>query len=402
MDWYDSLTKGGYFPNGFTLYGDSNGDGKLEPMDTNRDGRIEYFPTGGQGEYGYRSRESRSEILWKYKITDNNQFLLGTFYEEINFYDVGFKANFHPVYLYTVSQYTDFSNRYSWIRGDKNRKIYGGYFQDEWSFLENYYLLLSGRYDKYSDFGETFNPRACLVWTISEKTLMKFMYGTAFKAPTMNELYSVNPIVMSNSNLDSEELESYEVNISHMFAEKLQGSLTVFNTVIENLIDISQEPDYTIPGNPLYYTNYTKTKIYGAEAEIRYAFSEGDYLTLGYQYTHGEEEDFDTDYIPSIPRQQANAGINLKLLEKLNWNIHLKYVGTQPREKEDPRPDLDAYTITDTTLNYKVLENTLLTFSVYNVFDEEDWYSPAPYGDYPQSDMQKEGRTFSVGTKVNF
>ena len=393
-DWWDYASKGQYFPYGTTLFSDTNGDGIQEPL--------EYFPSGAHGEFGTNTREYRTELLWKYTLNDSNQLLIGTFYEDISLEKVTVKADFHPLYYYRLSRYTDLSDSTSWVSETK-RKISGAFFQDEWNLSEDYYLLLSGRYDKYNDFGSSFNPRGGLVWTLSEKTHVKLMYGTAFKAPTFNQLYPINnPVFIGNPDLDAEELESYEVNISHMFAEKLHGSLTLFKTEIENLIDLSQDPYLSMEGNPVYYMNYSKTEIYGVEAEIRCYFSETNYLNLGYQYLKGEDKDNDTDYIPFIPEHQANAGLNIQLLEKLNLNTQCKYVSSQPREKEDLRSDLKAYTTVDTTFNYQLMGNARISLSIYNLFDEEDIYSPSLYGNYPQSDLHEPGRKYSLATRFNF
>lgn len=402
LDMVDTLTKGQYYPEGFILSGDSNNDGTSEPLDTNHDGQIEYFPDGAYGELGYKTREYRTELLWKYAVSDNNQLLLGTFYEKVSFYDFTLKSDFHPLYLYRLDHYTDFSKSIDWL-AKKDREIGGAFFQDEWTLSESYYLVLGGRYDEYSDFGSTFNPRAGLVWDLADKTHIKLMYGTAFKAPTFSQLYTIdNPLVVGNPDLDPEKLESMDLNVCHVFRDKLHASLTLFKTNIENLIDVSQEPDMTIPGHPLYYINYSETEIYGAEAEMRYFFSESDYTRLGYQYTHGKDKDNHTEYLPFIPRHQANAGLNLRLLEKLSWNVECKYVGSMPREKNDPRSDLKAYATTDTTFIYKVMEKVSLSFSVYNLFDQEERFSPSLLGDYPQSDLPQTGRTYSLRTKFSF
>ena len=44
---------------------------------------------------------------------------------------------------------------------------------------------LSGRYDKYSDFGNTFNPKVALRWQPSKVFLTRASYGKGFKAPSL-------------------------------------------------------------------------------------------------------------------------------------------------------------------------------------------------------------------------
>lgn len=48
-------------------------------------------------------------------------------------------------------------------------------------------LSLAGRYDRYSDFGSTSNPKFGLVWSPVEKLDVRATYGTSFRAPTVAE-----------------------------------------------------------------------------------------------------------------------------------------------------------------------------------------------------------------------
>jgi outer membrane receptor for ferrienterochelin and colicins len=65
------------------------------------------------------------------------------------------------------------------------------------------------RYDAYSDFGSSTNPRLALVWKQQAKSSIKLMYSIAFRAPNFLELYDRNNYVdFGNSNLNAEEVET--------------------------------------------------------------------------------------------------------------------------------------------------------------------------------------------------
>lgn len=51
-------------------------------------------------------------------------------------------------------------------------------------------VSLSGRYDHYSDFGSTFNPKGGVTWTPVDGLTLKGTYGTSFKAPLLRSVYS--------------------------------------------------------------------------------------------------------------------------------------------------------------------------------------------------------------------
>src|SRR5690606_26814657 len=49
-------------------------------------------------------------------------------------------------------------------------------------------LSLSGRYDEYSDFGETSNPKVGINWSPVESLGLRASYGQSFRAPGMRQI----------------------------------------------------------------------------------------------------------------------------------------------------------------------------------------------------------------------
>jgi iron complex outermembrane receptor protein len=52
----------------------------------------------------------------------------------------------------------------------------------------NWSLTAGAGYNHYSDFGNTFNLRAALVWEARYDLTAKLMYGSAFRAPSFQEM----------------------------------------------------------------------------------------------------------------------------------------------------------------------------------------------------------------------
>lgn len=50
-------------------------------------------------------------------------------------------------------------------------------------------IQLAGRFDAYSDFGTTINPKLAAAYKISETSMIRASYGTGFKAPDLRALY---------------------------------------------------------------------------------------------------------------------------------------------------------------------------------------------------------------------
>ena len=55
-------------------------------------------------------------------------------------------------------------------------------------------ITAAGRYDHYSDFGGTFNPKLGLEWQPSSDLLLRGSWGTSYRAPSLFELYFASTV----------------------------------------------------------------------------------------------------------------------------------------------------------------------------------------------------------------
>lgn len=68
-------------------------------------------------------------------------------------------------------------------------------------------LSLSGRYDDYSDFGSTTNPRVGLSWSPTERLTVRSSYSTSFRAPAIGE-----EARFSSNGLTGAEISSFPID----------------------------------------------------------------------------------------------------------------------------------------------------------------------------------------------
>ncbi len=80
---------------------------------------------------------------------------------------------------------------------------------------QNVQLTLGVRYDNYSDFGETINPRVGLIWQTSDDLSIKFFAGTAIKSPSISQLNAQNnPVGLGNPKLKPETVKTIETGMT--------------------------------------------------------------------------------------------------------------------------------------------------------------------------------------------
>ena len=68
------------------------------------------------------------------------------------------------------------------------RDIYAGFVELDVPVLHSLDVTLAGRYDDYSDFGDTFNPKASFRFEPSKRVLLRGSWSTGFRAPSLYEL----------------------------------------------------------------------------------------------------------------------------------------------------------------------------------------------------------------------
>jgi len=85
-----------------------------------------------------------------------------------------------------------FGNAGSSGRGDRSTR--SAYSELSIPIFPKVELQLAERFDHYSDFGDTANPKAGLSYKLSKTVLLRGSAGTGFKAPLMQDLYAAKSI----------------------------------------------------------------------------------------------------------------------------------------------------------------------------------------------------------------
>jgi vitamin B12 transporter len=102
-------------------------------------------------------------------------------------------------------------------------------------------LELSARHDDNSAFGSAFSGSAAAGWTLADGLRLSASYGTAFRAPTLNELYSpgYGGYFAGNPDLDPERSRTAELGLAWQADAANRVDLRAFSTRVHDLIDFS-------------------------------------------------------------------------------------------------------------------------------------------------------------------
>ncbi len=271
------------------------------------------------------------------------------------------------------------------------RKIDYLYTQDEWNFTPDWALTAGVRYDRYSDFGGTTNPRLALVWDATLDLTAKLLYGRAFRAPAFTELYSVNnPVIRANPNLKPETIDTLETAFSWQARKDTQVNLNIFYYEMNDIIRTETDLATGIST----FNNTGRQNGRGMELEVVHDVARNLRVSGHYAYQHSIDE---------ATHQDAGYAPHNHVYARTDWGFtagwlfggQVNYVADRKRAPGDTRPTISDYTTVDLTLRTNRSKDRWdFAASVRNLFDADVREpSQSPSSTLP-NDLPMAGRSF--------
>ncbi len=353
------------------------------------EGVLPTFPDGMIGIPDAKNRTYGSELQLDYSLWDKNTVTAGVLYEDIKQYDVRTTANFNSNTNAPLGSLQDVTSWLNWNQ-NKDRTITALYIQDVWKFTSDIEGTFGIRYDRYSDFGDTVNPRLGLVWNFIERANLKLLYGSAFRSPNFKELYNANnPTQTGNPDTKPEKIKTYEAAIEYQFTKNHSLAVTYFDSEIEDIIDIENTK----------FKNLGRTKVNGIETELKAKYGNSSYGYINYTYQYPWDVSA-AKRLHDVATHKGNIGFNMGLNEYLNANANLLVVGARPRKSTDTRGELSGYEVLDLTLIGNFYRDLEIRGSVYNLLDKR--YTDPENTGQVKNDFPREGISFIAEARYKF
>ncbi|MBE9399075.1 TonB-dependent receptor [Pontibacterium sp. N1Y112] len=263
---------------------------------------------------------------------------------------------------------------------DQERTAYFVSIQDQWQLNNDWSFTGGLRWDHFSDFGSTINPRLALVWETSHDLTTKLLYGEAFRAPSFSEQHLINnPSALGNPDLHPEEIETFELAFDYRPTFETDLKLSLYSYKATDLIATVAE------GSTLKYQNARNQDGYGAELEFDWRATKQLTLFANYAYQHSEDSDTGMA-VPDAPKHSTYLDLQYRLNQ--NWSSSLQHywIGNRTRNSGDSRDKVDDYHWVNAKLT-RSFDNKRLKFSIMvkNLFDTDarEPSSASIPGDYP-------------------
>ncbi|MEK7728689.1 MAG: TonB-dependent receptor, partial [candidate division KSB1 bacterium] len=209
------------------------------------------------------------------------------------------------------------------LYGDFPYAVVSVYFQEENQITSDLAFTLGVRRDWHSRTGNVITPRAALVYHPFRASSFKFLYGEAFRAPSVWEAEGSG--IDDQINKPNRELEAEKISTSELVWEQRLGA-ALFATVsgyhysLNNLIDTVRDP---VDGL-VQYQNRSRAKTSGFEVELTGRLQARVRGFLNYSRQNARDSKSNR-VLTNSPRHLAKAGLIVTMFKKIQMAAELQY-----------------------------------------------------------------------------
>lgn len=278
---------------------------------------------------------------------------------------------------------------------NSHRSIWSVVLQDEWQINTDWSFTAGVRFDQYSDFGNTFNPRFALVWDVSEQLNLKLLYGQAFRAPSFLEQKQQNSqLFLGTPGLKPETVETVELAFDYRPISNLRLASNFYFYAIDDLIGTNSS------GSGVQTVQNTAGQTgYGAEFEWDWAFYERWNLRGNYAWQYARNEEINRR-VSRVPEHQVYLAVAWNFLPKWQLQTQMNWVGRRLNDQKSTNNQLKDYQTVDVTLNSKRFFGYVdFSASVRNAFNTHG--KEAAVNSYKEN-LPIASRSFYLETTVHF
>jgi len=350
-------------------------------------GAIPGFPSGMLANPSHSERHSHTSVSAVYNGFEQHRLRVGGGFRIEDLYEVRETKNYDATFAPLPGGLVDATGNPALVfLMPHKRNVTFAFVQDEWSFAQDWTLTAGVRHDRYSDFGGTTNPRLALVWDAAYNVVVKAMHGTAFRAPSFSEQYSINnPVTIGSPNIKPETITTDELAFSWQTTSALQNNLNFFHYRMRGII---------LPSGATYQNAGGQTGR-GLELESTYDATTNLRLSGSFSLQHSTDE---------ATGQDAGMAPHRRLYGRADWRFAplwqlgttLNHVAERIREPGDTRAQVPDYTTVDLILRREKFANDWdMRAVVTNLFDRDAREPTFKSAGIP-SDLPLSGRAFYI------
>jgi len=247
---------------------------------------------------------------------------------------------------------------------DRSVDLAAGFVSHQWSVGDRWHATASVRGDHHSTFGDEVSWRVTSAIRLGSASgsggpRLHFSYGTAFRAPSFNELYfpfSGDPA------LRPELSEGWDLGLAHESASGALGfDLTWFSIDFEDLIDFDLDA--------FVFANILEARSEGVEGSLRYRPADRVRLVATHTWNRTRDLASGADR-PLARRPEHRSTLTAELDATERWRLALAAFSVQDRV-ESSGAAMDDYVRVDLRVDWSATSRWRPYLRVTNLLDRE-------------------------------
>jgi iron complex outermembrane receptor protein len=300
-------------------------------------------------------------------------------------------------YNLRVNQRNYYLGQTPFLDDNRNLSLAAIYGEAELNFSPKFSMNLGGRADWFSEFGNSFSPRAAFMYFPTASTSVKYVFNRAFRAPDPYDEFYVDNLLPEESvrNLQKERIQSSNLILEHSFNRWLRGTLVGFDTDLLQAISESVDPN---TGGTLI-SNVPGDDGRGLEMEVIADRNDGWSGRASYSFEKLARRGAGSKAANS-PSHQGKLNATLPASKYGLLGLEVLYTGSQANFLSQR---VSSSTLTNLTLSSRFKNSGwLVSASCYDLFDRR-WATPTGPEVLPAATIQ-DGRTWriSISYKKHF
>lgn len=268
--------------------------------------------------------------------------------------------------------------------------------QDIWQVAADWQLTYGVRYDHFSDFGTTINPRVAVVWDTAHNLTTKLLYGSAFRAPSFNELFlQNNPSGLGNPALDPETIDTTELVFDYQLNFDNHLVFNLYRFKAKDLIDKA----------PVAGTSFLQTanlfNLDGQGAEFEWNYRPAALWRVDFNFAYQDTKNSTTGLqVANAPGKSASLRLYYDLSSNWQLSTWAHWIADRERAATDKRAPLADYQVWNMSLSYQPTDSPWqVKTTVRNLLDKQVY---EPSGTAISNDFLMEGRSVMLQVSYNW
>lgn len=328
--------------------------------------------------------------------------------------------------------------------GEWTRSNYAGYVDMEWDVSMDLMLGLAGRYEKFSDFGDTTNGKLSARYNLTDSFVLRGTVSSGFRAPTPGQSHTTNvattfigddptPVAVGTipptnpiseffggRALKPEKSTNYTLGAGWTITPDLTATIDVYRIDVRDRIGISSSIDIDDAtrdqlvasgiasaadyGQIRFFTNAFDTKTQGVDLVMTYNLTSdwGDTsISLGGNYNKTEvtkikdDRVVDADRKADLENQLPKTRVNLNVSHSIDvyrFDVGARYYSKWKNATDQQYQTFGSEVVVDASATWMATSDFSLTAGVENLFDT-----------YPDKTLYGEGtgQKYPGGSPVN-